>query len=203
MPSGRDPRRQNVNVFLNVPFDPSYERLFVALISALVALGRVPRTVLEVPEQGDGRLVRILQIIRRCPVSIHDLSRVGLPVRFNMPFELGIAFALFRIERNHRFVILEAKRHRLQRTLSDANGIDPGIHEATVTGVISCVLSHLGKPQANPDLKTVARIHRKLWKAASFLKTTHHRDTIYSRPIFGELVEGATRLARQEGLIVA
>ena len=76
------------SVFLNVPFDGSYERIFVALISSLIALGRNPRCVLEIPETGQGRLVRILQLIRACPVSIHDLSRVGLPVRFNMPFEL-------------------------------------------------------------------------------------------------------------------
>ena len=191
------------NVFLNVPFDKDYEPLFVALISVLVALGRVPHSVLEVPEHGDGRLVRIFRLIRSCPVSIHDLSRVDLPVRFNMPFELGIAVALSRIEKRHKFMILEAERHRLQTTLSDANGIDPGIHGATIKGIISCVLSHLGKPHGNPEPKTVAQIHQQLWKATSFLKTSHGRDTIYSRTIFGELVAGAVGLAEKEGLIVA
>ncbi len=201
MRSGREANRRSV--FLNVPFDQGYEPLFVALISALVALGRVPHSVLEVPEHGDGRLVRILHLIRSCPVSIHDMSRVGLPVRFNMPFELGIAVALSRIEGRHKFIVLEARRHRLQQTLSDANGIDPGIHEATVRGVISCALSHLGKPHGNPDPKTVVRIHRQLWKTTSFLKATHGRANIYSRSIFGELVAGANRLATKEGLIAA
>jgi hypothetical protein len=158
--------------------------------------------VLEVPEQGDGRLVRILHLLRSCPVSIHDLSRVGLPVRFNMPFELGIAVALSRIEGGHKFIMLEAKRHRLQQTLSDANGIDPGIHGGTVRGVISCVLSHLGKPRGNPDPNTVAHIHRQIWKATPFFKRTHGRANIYSRSIFGELVAGANKLARKEGLIL-
>ena len=40
-----DPR----DVFLNVPFDKAYERQFVALIAALVAIGRTPRCVLELP----------------------------------------------------------------------------------------------------------------------------------------------------------
>lgn len=201
MRSGREANRRSV--FLNVPFDQGYESLFVALISALVALGRVPRSVLEVPEHGDGRLARILHLIRSCPVSIHDLSRVGLPVRFNMPFELGIAVALSRFEGRHKFIMLEAKRHRLQRTLSDTNGIDPGIHNATARGVISCVLSHLGKPRGNPAPETVARIHQQLWKTIPFFKRTHGRANIYSRSIFGELVAGANRLARKEGLIVA
>jgi len=200
MRSGREANRRSV--FLNVPFDQSYEPLFVALISALVALGRVPHSVLEVPEHGGGRLVRILHLIRSCPVSIHDLSRVGLPVRFNMPFELGIAVALSRIGRRHKFIMLEAKRHRLQQTLSDANGIDPGIHGATVRGIISCVLSHLGKPRGNPDPRTVSRIQRQLWKTTPFFKRTHGRTTIYSRSIFAELVAGANRLARKEGLIL-
>jgi hypothetical protein len=201
MRSGRNERRRSV--FLNVPFDQGYEPLFVALMSSLVALGRVPHSVLEVPEHGDGRLARILQLIRSCPVSIHDLSRVGLPVRFNMPFELGIAVALSRIEGRHKFIMLEARRHRLQQTLSDANGIDPGTHGANVKGIISCVLSHLGKPRGNPDPRTVAHIHRQLWKTTPFLKRTHGRANIYSRSIFGELVVGANRLARKEGLLVA
>jgi hypothetical protein len=190
-------------VFLNFPFDKSYEPLFVSLIAALVALGRTPRCVLEVPETGDGRLVRIFRLIRSCPVSIHDLSRVGLPVRFNMPFELGIAVALARIDKDHDFIMLEAERHRLQRTLSDVNGIDPGIHSSTVKGIISCVLSHLGKPRGNPLPRQVENIHRQLWKTVPFLKRTHGRSNIYSRAIFGELVGGAILLARKDGLIAA
>ena len=201
MRSKREASRRSV--FLNVPFDKSYEPLFVALISALVALGRTPRSVLEVTEQGDGRLVRILRLIRSCPVSIHDLSRVGLPVRFNMPFELGIAFALARIDRGHKFILLEAERHRLQRTLSDVNGIDPGIHGATVKGIISCVLSLLGKQRENPHPKQVAHIHRQLWKTVPFLKRNHGRSNIYSRAIFDELVAGAFTLAKKDGLIAA
>lgn len=200
MRSREELRRRSV--FLNLPFDKSYERLFVAMISALVAIGRTPRCVLEVPEQGDGRLARILHLIRSCAVSVHDLSRVGLPARFNMPFELGIAFTLRRIdEGRHRFVLLEAKGHRLQKTLSDLNGIDPGIHSCTSTGMISCILSSLAKPARNPDFSQIERIRRKLWKTVPFLKRRHHRTTVYSRALFRELVQGATVLAKKEGLI--
>lgn len=190
------------SVFLNIPFDASYERLFVALISSLVAIGRTPRCVLEVPERGDGRLDRIFRLIRSCSVSVHDLSRVGVPVRFNMPFELGIAFALRRID-GHEFVLLEAERHRLQRTLSDLNGIDPGIHNATCAGIVSCVLSSLAKPPRNPDPAEIDQMRRKLWKTVPYLKTRHHRTSIFCRAIFEELVSGATLLAQRQGLIAA
>jgi hypothetical protein len=199
MRSGKEANRRSV--FLNVPFDKGYEPLFVALISALVSLGRVPHCVLELPDDGRGRLARLFRLIRSCPVSVHDLCRAGLPVRFNMPFELGIAVALNRMGAGHKFFMLESKRYRLQKTLSDTNGIDPGIHQATTKGIISCALAHLGQPHGNPDVKTILRIHRQLWKTVALLKTIHGRGSIYSRPIFSELIDAATRLAKKEGLI--
>lgn len=81
-------------VFLNVPYDTGYQPLFVTLVTSLVCLGQKPRSVIEIREQGDGRLRRIFDLMRACRVSIHDLSRVGRPARFNMPFELGLACAL-------------------------------------------------------------------------------------------------------------
>jgi hypothetical protein len=72
------------SVFLNIPFDTSYEPLFIALISALVAIGRTPRCVLEVPEEGDGRLSRIFDLIQRCHVSIHErLPKTRTPTKLN------------------------------------------------------------------------------------------------------------------------
>jgi hypothetical protein len=189
------------SVFLNVPFDRSYERLFVALIAALVAIGRKPRCVLELPEQGQGRLTRLLSLIWLCPVSIHDLSRVGQPVRFNMPFELGLAIAFNSYRKSRKFVMLEAKRHRLQITLSDVNGFDPGVHRATVQGVLSCVLSHLGKPSGNPTLAQVRKIYRALSKLVKRLKREHGRDKIFYRPIFNDLVILATEIAEAECLL--
>ena len=188
-------------MFLNVPFDKTYESLFIALVSSLVAIGRVPRCVLELPELGQGRLARILRLIRSCGVSIHDLSRVGLPVRFNMPFELGIAVALARVQGGHKFIVLEAERHRLVRTLSDVNGIDPGIHGGKSSGVVSCVFSHLGRPHGNPPVEEATSIFRKLQSAVPNLKKTHGRSSIYSRAIFRELFESAIRLATERNLV--
>ena len=85
------------SVFINSPFDTSYERQFVALLAAIISIGRTPRCVLEVPG-GPGRLSKIFDLLRECEVSVHDLSRVGLPARFNMPFELGLAFAVANLE---------------------------------------------------------------------------------------------------------
>jgi len=187
------------SVFLNVPFDPAYERIFVALVSAFVSLGRVPRCVLEISDTGQGRMVRIVNLISGCRVSLHDLSRVGLPVRFNMPFELGIAYALRQLRRDHDFIILEKVEHRLDMTLSDLKYIDPKIHKGRPFLAIHAVYEALGLRDGNPDISIPESIYRQLW---SNINTIRRRsDTIFNRRSFNELIGGATKLAKEEGII--
>jgi hypothetical protein len=97
------PRRRNAlrspsakSAFLNLPYDEEFKDLFLAYIAGVTAFGLVPRATLEIPG-GERRLDRILQLIRNCRFSIHDLSRVELDrscpptPRFNLPFEPGLA----------------------------------------------------------------------------------------------------------------
>lgn len=137
-------------VFLNVPYSKSYERTLVALTAALVAVGRFPRLTFQLPDGGQGRLQRIFALLRSCRVSVHDLSAVGLPVRFNMPFELGLACALKEQTGRHDFLVLDRAPHRLDRHLSDLKNVDPKIHHGTVTGAINAILESLDKPTGNP-----------------------------------------------------
>jgi hypothetical protein len=51
------------SVFLNVPFDGGYERMFVALIATTVAARLTPRCAVELPERGEGQLGRIIGLI--------------------------------------------------------------------------------------------------------------------------------------------
>ena len=53
----------------------------------LAAIGRIARCGLEIPEMGDGRQTRIPDLMQSSSFTIHDLSRAGLPIRLNMPFE--------------------------------------------------------------------------------------------------------------------
>src|SRR5437667_161672 len=83
---------KRANVFLNLPFDAQHEKIYLALIAGLAALGLTPRCVLEI-QPTSARLTRLLRLISSCEYSIHDLSRVQLSPtaprcpRFNMPFE--------------------------------------------------------------------------------------------------------------------
>lgn len=191
-------------VFLNVPFDMGYEPLFIALIAALTSIGRKPRCVLELAEGGQGRLARILAHLETCQVSLHDLSRVGPPPRFNMPFELGLAFAqrkYLRSARQHSIVLLESVRHRLTRTLSDMAGLDPAIHSKRPRRVISCVLDTLGTGASDPSVTDVYRMWRQLMRAARQLKIAAGQDDVYSRSLFKKLVAASTELSVRFGFI--
>src|SRR3979409_951354 len=86
-------------VFLNVPYDPQYGPLFIGMVAALVGLGFIPHCGRESQSGGPDRLRGIFRLLSSCGASIHDLSRMEVSgtlkvPRFNMPFELGIAYAL-------------------------------------------------------------------------------------------------------------
>jgi len=184
-------RRRRVDpdqVFLNVPYSPSYERMLVALTAALVVLRRIPRLTFQIPDGGQGRLRRIFDLLKSCRVSIHDLSAVGHPVRFNMPFELGLACALKEQSDHHDFLILERKPHRLHRHLSDVGGIDPKIHHGTARGAICAVLEVLERPEENPSAAQVVKLYRRMTKFVPALKARHGNRDLFSTRTYGESV---------------
>lgn len=194
--------RSASNVFLNVPFDLSYEPYFVSLITSVVALGRIPRTVLELPEHGSGRLSRLLRHIRMCDVSIHDLSRVGVPARFNMPFELGLACAVSDHDGIHAYILLERQAYRLDRTLSDIKGREAYIYDASRRRLITCVLDALRRvsgPSIDPrDVMAISTEVRRLTPA---IKRQYAAHTLFTRSVFLELVAVATAFCVDAELI--
>jgi hypothetical protein len=183
------------HVFINVPFDAAYEPLFVALVGTLVFLGQEPHCVLEVPEKGDGRLRRILDLIRVCRTSVHDMSRVGTPVRFNMPFELGLAYAL-KLEQPAAYdvFVLDAVNHRLDLTLSDYKGRDTLIHHGTASGVVGCLLDTFRTDIADAPAE-FRRAVRLLQKSANVMKRDLRAQSLFRASIFRRLVAVATEIA--------
>lgn len=201
MPGDRRRRRVDpAQVFLNVPYNPSYERTLVALTAALVVLRRVPRLTFQIPDGGQGRLRRIFDLLKSCRVSIHDLSAVGQPVRFNMPFELGLACAIKEQSQRHNFLVLEKMPHRLHKHLSDIGGIDPKIHHGTAQGAISAVLEVLERPEGNPSATDVMRLHRRMMRLLPTLKSQHGNRDLFSTHVYGDLVTFGWLAAREMGL---
>lgn len=196
------------DVFLNAPFDKKYEPLFIALVSGLVALRRRPRCVLEIPDGGAGRIARILELMRQCEASVHDLSRVttsgpaGKRVpRFNMPFELGLACALSHVDRRgHSFVVMEEVPYRSQRSLSDLSGVDPYVHRGSPAGVLTALSDWLGSRAHDPSPRRLTRHYEIVSERAKELRTDVGADTIFSPALFRRTTLVAAAVARNMGI---
>ena len=188
-------------VFINVPFDPSYEALFVTLVGSLVFLGQQPHSVLEVREKGDGRLSRIVELMRTCRMSIHDLSRTGTPVRFNMPFELGLACSIkLANSAAYEVFVLDSRLHRIDKTLSDYKGRDPLIHSGTCEGMVACLLDTFVAdiPNAAAEFRRAARVLRK---SAQLLKRQMKASSLFRPALFRLVGAVATDIAIDRGFI--
>jgi hypothetical protein len=192
------------SVFLNIPFDGRYRTLFVALVAGLTALGRSPRCDLEI-STGKSRMDRICDLIESCGASVHDLSRVTLsgPLRiprFNMPFELGIAYTVAR-RSPHSFFVLEERDYRLQATLSDLNGHDPYVHGGTQTGILRCLLDCFASPSGSPSLGKLKTLTLRLSRFVTELQQEQAVSHPFNPHLFRQTVKAAARLARTAELI--
>ncbi|WP_373044740.1 hypothetical protein [Vulgatibacter sp.] len=147
---------------------------------------------------------RIYRLLGESQYSIHDLSRVQgstrrREARFNMPFELGLAYSLRKEKRTHQFLIFEEVRYRLTRTLSDLNGFDPQIHDGEPMKMLrllrgSFVSRH--RPSIE-DLRAVYRASRSAVRAAARLEGL----SVFDADGFRFLSAAASQEAAERGLI--
>jgi hypothetical protein len=181
-------------VFLNVPYDRRFEKIFLAYLSGISAFGLVPRATLEIPTSAR-RLEKILSLIATCRYSIHDLSRVELDhtaprtPRFNMPFEIGLAVAHRRNKRGekHEWFVCETKRFRLSKSLSDLDGTDPHIHEGKVLGVFRELGSIFIKSKRQPTAQQMAQIYSELRKSVPAILRQSASKSFYTAKVFKDL----------------
>jgi hypothetical protein len=157
-------------VFINVPFDRHYKKLFEALVFAVHDCGSVARCALETDDGSQVRLEKLYQIIAECRYGIHDLSRTTLDSRnrlprFNMPLELGIFLGAKRYgnasQRLKSGLILERDQYRYQIYCSDIAGQDIRAHGNSVESAITAVRNWLngarGGGVAVPGPKKMAK----------------------------------------------
>jgi hypothetical protein len=177
---------------LNLPYHPRYERLFVAYIAGITALGLAPRTALELTS-GARRLDRIRQLLEECRYSVHDLSYLKLDPpapktpRFNMPFELGVAYShAHHSAGGHEWFVFDAKPYCLQKSLSDLNGTDVFIHGGTVEGVLR-ELSHSFINAESPTLDETKKVYRALRRAQPQLLQASGSTTVFAPRAFKQM----------------
>ncbi len=137
------------NIFINYPFDNKYiDDLLKPMLYVIIKNGYNPRLAAEISDSGQLRLDKIIEIIKDCKYSIHDLSIVKSKIvneyaRMNMPFELGIDYGLrVSIDKNlnsKKFLILEKTKYDYQKAISDINGFDIKVHENDTQKLFDCL----------------------------------------------------------------
>ena len=186
------------SAFLNVPYDQRYEKMFVALIAGLCAFGLRPRATLEIPGPSR-RLDRILELISACRYSFHDLSRVqlshGAP-RFNMPFEIGLAVATARWRPAHQWFLFEARRFRIQQTLSDLGGTDAYVHGEGPRRLLVALTDALVRVSKQPTVDELYRVFRRLSDESIGVRRNY--GTLFGARAFRDLVFLATGFVTRE-----
>ena len=198
------PRSQSApaKVFLNIPYDTKFEKLFLAFIAGTSAFGLVPRATLEI-RKSSNRLDKIFKLIQACQYSIHDLSRVELnsekprTPRFNMPFELGLSVAWSRISENrqHQWFVCESDGYRLQKSLSDLNGIDPKVHGGRVNDVFVELRNMFVRSGRQPSVQEMYAIYRDVRRQLPGILNRAGRPSLYTSSVFRDICLAASASA--------
>jgi hypothetical protein len=186
-------RHKSQSVFLNIPYDDQFEDLYLAYIVGLTQLGLEINATLAVPNQG--RLGRIVQLIEKSDVSIHDLSRIelssGIP-RFNMPLELGLA--LYRSHMTggkHRVYVFERKAYRMQQSTSDINGVDPQIHNGRPKGVMAGLRNIFHQPKGTTTVPEMLASYRAVKRRLPEFRKKAGTKSAFEASVFIDLILAA------------
>lgn len=189
------------HVFLNVPYDAAFERLFIAYMVGISAFKLFPHTTLEIPDS-TRRLDRVQALMHQCKYSIHDLSRVQLSrttprtPRFNMPFELGLAVSWSTINPDlHSWFVCDSEPHRILKSMSDLAGTDINNHGGTIQGVMRELCNMFVRHSVRPDVTDMMRIYRELKSAIPEIQRKAGSRSLYEPRMLDDLRYAAAALA--------
>lgn len=189
--------------FINMPYAPRYERVYLAFIAGIAGFGMIPTAAVKDPSS-QFQLDRIFDLVASSDYSFHDLSHMSVDrvkprtPRFNMPFELGLAVATARLKNpNHQWFVFDTERYRVTKALSDLGGVTVRVHDRSPDSVLRCLVNALDREDRKPSLRELQAIFSAVDAVARRLKRELGRDLFDARP-FGELsyvaVETASRL---------
>ena len=199
----KPPEILNNFVFLNIPYDDRFNRLYIAYISGLIHLGLKPCATIEIPG-GKDRLDKIIDLIRNCRYSIHDLSRVQLDrtppatPRFNMPFELGLAVAAAKIDSlPDNWFVFESVPRRASKSLSDLGATDANVHDGTPDGVIRELGNAFDRQSINErySVPKVMKTYKTVSSLVGDILLETGGQSLYKAGVFRRLCLAAARAA--------
>jgi hypothetical protein len=190
-------------VFLNVPFDNNYRKMLHALICSTVCMGFVPGCALRISEMNKARMRKIIEYIEKSSISIHDLSRksgANKAPRFNMPFELGIAYILRAKFKKGEIHVLDSNKNNFAVALSDPRDLEAKGHGNDARKLVGIVV---GKILAqSPEAKKVVFPDVAYEVFLEFRKRVKKLSQKYlGEPGFEKLVMLATEIALEKGVL--
>lgn len=198
------PPSGDVSVFLNIPYDRRFSKLFLAYIAGTACFGLRPRATLEIPGS-ERRLDRITELIRTCQYSIHDLSRVQLnreyppTPRFNVPFELGLVVALAKSELTGppqgNWFVFETMKRRVQKSLSDLDGTEIYVHGGTVRGVLVQLANAFVRSVRQPTVPRMQEVFDELQANVPSIRREAGNSDLFTASVFSKLVVFARTIA--------
>jgi hypothetical protein len=137
-----------------------------------------------------------MKLIRSCPYSFHDLSRVELDTReppaprFNMAFEAGLAVmhSFQNPKRPHTYFIFETDGKRLQKSLSDLRGTDVYTHDGTREGVLREIGNALINAKHRPTVDQMLSVFDQGRNALRNIMRNSRAKTAYTPRVFSDLI---------------
>lgn len=189
----------NKSVFINCPFDNTYNVMLHSMIFTIVTMGYLPRLSLESSDAGIVRLEKITEIIKQSRISIHDLSKIkseksGEFSRMNMPFELGLDFGCRKYATDgdrlcdKKFLVIGSKAYDYMKALSDISGIDIQYHNDKEKNLIKSIRHWFVTNEELEDVASPNEIWMKFMDFnAEFVLYTREKgyesDDMYEMPI--------------------
>ncbi len=115
------------SVFINCPFESSYDTIFNAVVFAVLECGFSPRCAKEEEGSSGDIFNEILTMIKECKYGIHDISKSRLNsktrmARFNMPLELGVFIGANEYGRREKDYLIFGDHSKFKDYISDLSG---------------------------------------------------------------------------------
>jgi hypothetical protein len=107
-------------------------------------------------------------------------------LRFNMPFEPGLAVAWARTDRHHRWLVFESVERRLAKSMSDLDGTDPYIHDGTMRGVMREVCDAFVRPN-QPTVPQMMKMYRDLRRSVPKVLRNAGTTSLFTARAFSDL----------------
>jgi hypothetical protein len=195
-------REPEYSVFVNCPFDDGYRDLLDAIVFTSVHAGFFPWMAGSTGTVAVPRIARILEGLKWCRYSIHDLSRYAGEgpdnlSRFNMPLELGMAMALRGHDSRvtaHDWMVMVPEGHIFQQYISDLAGFDPAAHDGSRERVALAVLSWL---MTRPTVEVPLGPDDVLPKLSEYSERRSRLDDRWNgNPPWGRVIDLAVEIAR-------